>query len=243
MFAVVTCICVGMAYVAESARQRRITTDLGARAEWQFGRPVEVYEFTRRLEDSDMRRLATCHALKSVSLWRQRSITARGLDHLAQLKRLRFLDLTGTRADDTTLQHVSGLHELRSLHLVHCTCITDDGIAHLTSLVNLRELHIESDTGGRQRVTDRALPYIGRLRNLRHLSLTDTQVTDEGLPNLAVLKELEELDLALTRVSDSGLMTLTPLAKLRKLCLIGTEVTDVGARDFHQHSPNCRIVD
>ena len=62
---------------------------------------------------------------------------------LPRLRRLRYLDLTGTRATDHTISLISGMNELRQLRLGH-TFVSDECIADLAQLQQLDSLGIKS---------------------------------------------------------------------------------------------------
>lgn len=62
---------------------------------------------------------------------------------LPRLGRLRYLDLTGTRATDHTISLISGMNDLRQLRLGH-TFVSDECIADLAQLKQLDSLGIKS---------------------------------------------------------------------------------------------------
>ena len=149
-------------------------------------------------------------------------LTDTGLAHLARLKGLRALSLSGTRVTDAGLAHLSGSGTLLAPHL-SATNVTDSGMAHLATLAGVREL---SSNG--TRVTDAGRAHVAAMGSIRVLLLSDTRVSDAGLAQLAGRKSLRRLGLEDTKVSDAGLAHLAGMEGLAFLHLARTEVTDAG---------------
>ncbi len=162
-------------------------------------------------------------------------------------KKLRVLNLHGTKVTDTGLALIANLPSLEVLDIGYAL-ITDNGLELLTGLPKLKSLTIGGnkmtdvglsslrpakglttlDLSGMQRtdsglwfvtVTDAGLDSLASLTNLTSLNLRGAKITDAGLQKLAPLKKLEELDLSETRVSAKGLAALAALPNLRKLTL------------------------
>jgi internalin A len=124
-------------------------------------------------------------------------VTDEGLGAIKGWKKLRRLNLRGTKIGDTTLEHVSGLTALESLN-VSSALVTDTGLERLSSLPNLKELAI----GGNE-LGDAGLQSLRQLPGLTALDLSGRQGTDsnvwtismseKGLEALLTLKELREL--------------------------------------------------
>ena len=148
--------------------------------------------------------------------------------HLADLKALEQLELSGTRITDYGLEFLTELTNLRQLGLQD-TEITDIGVDCLKGLTKLEQLSLS-----RTQTTDAGLESLKGLTNLkavgssghthhRHrfgvaegsdeagaIDLEDTQVTDAGLIHLKDLTELTNparLDLTDTLVTHAGLRT------------------------------------
>lgn len=107
------------------------------------------------------------------------------LHHLAGLRGLTFLDLSGTRVTDAGLLHLQGLFNLEVLMLWD-TAITDEGLFLLRHLTSLRHLGL-----GNTAVTDAGLAHLFALHRLRVLQLWGTEVHGPGLSSLQGLKNLE----------------------------------------------------
>ena len=63
------------------------------------------------------------------------------LAHLAGLRNLESLELTGVKFTGEGLRWLSGLTELRTLRLVN-TAVTDESLGHLAPLKDLRDLNL-----------------------------------------------------------------------------------------------------
>ena len=111
-------------------------------------------------------------------------VTDAGLAHVAGLRKLKVLIMSGIKLTDSGLTHIAGLKELESLTLAN-THVTDEGLAHLTGLSRLLVLELH-----KMPVRDAGLAHVARLSQLQELSLRETQVTDAGLARLAVLDRL-----------------------------------------------------
>ena len=112
-------------------------------------------------------------------------ITDADLKCLDGLRRLRQLDLYGTRITDAGMQHVKGLSQLEGLYL-NGTRVTDVGLQSPKGLGHLQVLQV----GGTQ-VTDIGLKHLREMSQLQALDLAGTKVTDAGLENLEGLSQLQ----------------------------------------------------
>lgn len=92
-------------------------------------------------------------------------------------------------------------------------------------------VEIDLEYAGPQ-VVDRVLSSLGRLRNLRSLSLRNRALTDGDLAHLEELKDLEHLDLSWTSIGNDSLKHFLGLAQLKTLRLDGTLVTGAGFEEL-----------
>jgi Leucine-rich repeat (LRR) protein len=185
-------------------------------------------------------------------------------------KKLKRVNLRGTRVTDTTLAHLSHVRTLEALDVGFAE-ITDVGLDHLSALSNLRELAI-----GGNKLTDVGLAALRQLPGLTALSLSGSQRTDSGLwsvsltepglDTIVALSELRELRLdglpvsarwleklktlnhleRLTlqgcgRVGDDAVAVLTSWPSLRLLDLKATAVTEKGIADLRRAKPDAQI--
>jgi internalin A len=133
------------------------------------------------------------------------------MKELANLKKLRRIDLINTKLTDAALPTVAGFTEL--------TWLTLDGTT----------------------VTDAGVKQLAPLKNLHTLGLGHTKVTDAGLLHVLVFTKLNTLYLAGTAITDKGVRQLAELKELRSLDLTDTKVTEKGAEELQKLMPNCQI--
>ena len=98
---------------------------------------------------------------------------------------------------------------------------------------SIRELlekdpHIKKGNFRTMGITNRSMPYIGRMSNLTELDLSHTKITGDGLRHLSKLTKLDELNLSNISMDDSGLANIGALKKLKRLDLSNTQITDAG---------------
>jgi uncharacterized membrane protein/mono/diheme cytochrome c family protein len=92
------------------------------------------------------------------------------------------------------------------------------------------------------RVSDAALPALGKLRNLTRLDLSRTATTDAGVQALAGLPQLETVNLYGTKVTDAGLAPLATMPRLRRVYVWQTAVTPAGVEKMKATAPKLEIV-
>ena len=101
---------------------------------------------------------------------------------------------------------------------------SDELVADIARLRDVQHLSLTQT-----KITDQALHHLARLTKLKALSLGFNGITNASLEQLAPLDELIFLDLDVTEVTDDGLPALNELAKLYHLKLYGNPITDRGA--------------
>jgi hypothetical protein len=107
--------------------------------------------------------------------------------------------------------------------------LDDKGAAALQKATQIATLTVEDAS----KLTDRSMALIGRLTNLRELSLFQAGITNAGMAHLKGLKELRKLYLVeATKVFDSGVASLKGHAKLEELDLSETSITNLAAATF-----------
>ena len=74
------------------------------------------------------------------------------------------------------------------------------------------------------------------------LRLDDTTISDSDLVHIGKLRNVRWLSLNRTRITDDGLVHLHGLPKLIEVSLIGTAVTDNGIADLKKATPTLREV-
>jgi len=103
-------------------------------------------------------------------------ITDLGLAKLANLKKLRRLDVSGAKLTTAGIKALQGLPQLERLSLWNCTRLDDSAAEALAAIPSLANLDL-SYTG----ISDAGLKYLARLPRLDTLYLTDTKVTPEAV--------------------------------------------------------------
>ena len=187
-----------------------------------------------RITDRGMQQLKPAPGIVELNLYYAEQITDEGMSAIKGWKRLKRLNVRGTRITDSTLEHAASAPALESLDVGYAQ-VTDVGLDHLATLTNLKELSI-----GGNKITDAGLQALRYLTGLTHLDLTGMQRTDSGLWSvsltdlgigaIATLKELRQLKLDGLPVSGRSLERLKGLTKLELLSLQGcTRVADDAA--------------
>jgi len=134
-----------------------------------------------------------------------------GLRATSAVTRLKWLRFNGEKITDAGLRHLASLKELTLLDLSgHARDLRGSGFEALSGLDKLQTLDVSGsgldDEGARQ---------IGRLTSLERLSLRDTWISGNGLAALINLKQLKVLNLGHCRRLQSEDMV--PLGKLSEL--------------------------
>lgn len=178
-----------------------------------------------RITDRGLQQLKSAPSIVDLNLYYAEQITDEGLAAIKGWKRLRRLNVRGTRITDSTLEHAASVPTLEALDVGYAQ-VTDVGLDHLASLTNLRELSL-----GGNKVTDAGLQSLRYLSALTRLDLAGLQRTDSGLWSvsltdpgivaIATLKNLRFLRLDGLPVSGRSLERLKGLTKLERISLQG----------------------
>jgi Leucine-rich repeat (LRR) protein len=211
-----------------------------------------------------MSELRNLPGVTELNLYFAEYVTDEGIAAIKDWKKLRILNLHGTKVSDTALEHIAGISTLESLN-VGSTLMTDVGLERLTTLPNLKEL-----TMGGNELGDAGLQALRQMPGLTYLDLSGRQGTDKnvwtiamsetGLAAVLTLKNLKELRFACvsigvgiegTKLGEVSLLTVTPkwleemkaLPKLEKLKLQGCNRVDDQAVQTLIAMPNLHEVD
>ena len=199
------------------------------------------------ITDQGLQELKSLANVVDLSLRFAESVTDEGMASIKGWKKLRRLDIHGTKSSDTTLDHIAGIVTLEALN-AGSTMLTDSGLERLSPLVNLKELTI----GGNE-LGDAGLQALRQLPGLTYLDLSGRQGTDsnvwtismseKGLDAVLALTNLRELRFGCTslgvgiegtRFATVSMMPITPrwiermktFTKLERLKLQGCEKVD-----------------
>lgn len=156
---------------------------------------VIVHE--QRIGDGDLSNLADLKELRELIL-DEGQPTARGIELLAHLPKLRHLRLRHTTIEDDAAIQIAKLKSLRILNLPQSS-LSDRGLESLASLPNLELLRI--DGAG---LTLAGLESLEGHPTLRFLHLINASVGDDGLETLAQVPHLESLYLDGATISNEA---------------------------------------
>jgi internalin A len=207
------------------------------------------------ITDQGMSELRSLPGITELNLYFAEYVTDEGIAAIKDWKKLRTLNLHGTKVSDTALESLN----------VGSTLMTDVGLERLTTLPNLKEL-----TMGGNELGDAGLQALRQMPGLTYLDLSGRQGTDKnvwtiamsetGLAAVLTLKNLRELRFACvsigvgiegTKLGEVSLLTVTPkwleemkaLPKLEKLKLQGCNRVDDQAVSTLIAMPNLHEVD
>ncbi len=154
------------------------------------------------ITDEGMQEIKTLGGITELNLYFAQYVTDEGVAAIKDWKKLKRLNLQGTKAGDSALEHIAGITTLESLNL-GSTLMTDVGLERLTSLPNLKEL-----TMGGNELGDAGLQALRQMPGLTYLDLSGRQGNDKnvwtiamsnlGLRAVLTLKNLRELRFACT---------------------------------------------
>ena len=206
------------------------------------------------ITDQGMQEIKGLKGIVDLDLYFAEYVTDEGVAAIKDWKKLKRLNLHGTKASDTSLDHVSGISTLESLN-VGSVMLTDVGLERLTILPNLKEL-----TMGGNELGDAGLQALRQMPTLTYLDLSGRQGTDSnvwaismsdvGLDAILTLKNLRELRFGCTSIgvgiegtkfAEVSMMSVTPiwlekmkaLPKLEKLRLQGCDrINDDSIKDL-----------
>jgi len=164
------------------------------------------------ITDGGMQEIKNLRGVTDLNLYFAEYVTDEGVAAIKDWKRLKHLNLHGTKAGDTALEHIAGLTLLESLD-VGSTLMTDVGLERLTSLTNLRTL-----TMGGNELGDAGMQALRQMPNLTYLDLSGRQGNDKNVWSIAM--------------SNTGLQAVLTLRNLRELrfSCVSTSVGIEGAR-------------
>ena len=145
--------------------------------------------------------------LKKTAFEKKRFSSA-GIQKLASLRNLEYLDLYANAISDETLDHLKPFPKLKHLDL-SLTTVTDKGLEKLEPFETLQSLTLLYSEGfAGPTITNAGLKPLARIQQLEQLNLVGAKITDAGIDNLKSLKNLKRLTLVGTRISKDGVKRL-----------------------------------
>ena len=148
--------------------------------------------------DGGLQEIKNLRGITDFDLYFAEYITDEGVAAIKDWKRLKRLNLHGTKAGDTALEHIAGLPLLESLD-VGSTLMTDVGLERLTSLTNLRAL-----TMGGNELGDAGMQALRQMPNLTYLDLSGRQGTDKNIWSIATANTRQQAVLTLKSLHRRG---------------------------------------
>lgn len=136
------------------------------------------YQFTEFV-DNELFGVLRRFPFLRILLLRGTNVDEEGLQHLAALKQLNFLDLGNAKGiTDRAAELAARCHGLTTLFL-DGTLVTDNGLRFLATLPNVTQLYLD-----RTAVSDSGLECLRHVKSLTALWLRDTPVTEAGVERL-----------------------------------------------------------
>ncbi|RPI81446.1 MAG: hypothetical protein EHM42_10590, partial [Planctomycetaceae bacterium] len=113
---------------------------------------------------------------------------------------------------------------LETLHLSNSDQVTDEGLKSIGKMTNLKSLTLRG-----LKISDAGLAHLDGLNQLTYLEITGApRVTDSGVDRFSKCSELDWVELGGTSIGDKTIAWIGRLKRLRKLFIRGTAVTDAG---------------
>ncbi len=169
-----------------------------------------------RITDQASESLKKFTKLNSLVLFRCSNFTSQGLLALKglPLNRLTLRALPGV--DDAGMAFFGDVPKLRRLYLQELPSVSDVGLTQLANLKDLEVLDIWAIP-----MSNKSLETIGKLENLRELSIRTTDITDAAIDPILALPKLQRLTLKdNAKITESGKQKLRDnAAKFAKLDL------------------------
>ncbi|MBL8851892.1 MAG: hypothetical protein JNG89_19625 [Planctomycetaceae bacterium] len=168
--------------------------------------------------DAGLAALQSFPNLKSLGLQRCNLVTDAGLSHLESVPNLERLYLLYTLIGNDGMEHVAKLKKLKVLDL-RGSKVSNAGLEKLREHPALVDIKLRASS-----IDDEALPILASIKQLRSIEAEDTTIVGTELGQLATLTDLQKLNLWRSYVDESSFAPLSVLTKLRDLRLRGTAV-------------------
>ena len=152
---------------------------------------------------------------------------------ISRLKRLRILNLSGTKISDSSLPAMAqiGLTDLQ----LNDTAVTSDSLPSISKLRQLTSLDLS-----RTKISDRNLEKLEELEELRELRLNQTDISGQALDAISMIPRLEVLELNYCNVEELALFKLKN-SKLKRLSVDRISFDKFGMSPIQKSMPSCQI--
>ncbi len=162
-------------------------------------------------------------------------ITDVGLNELEKLENLEVLNISSTSITGAGFERFKGHKHLRSV-IAQRSQLKDDALKYLLgSPIEVLEI----DMSG---VTDMGMVHIGKMKNLKRLSMGFSNISDFGIRKLGVMKNLEYVNARnCGGISNLLFEKLKTCKNLKYVCVTGTGVTPAACVIMKKLIPGCEI--
>lgn len=155
-----------------------------------------------RMTDEGLKHFAAMNRLESLVL-EGSQFTDNGVEHLEGCLQLRALQLRLPQMTDQGLQKIQGLSRRLRILQIGGSRVSDAGLAQLAELQSLEQLGLNNLA-----ISDDGLKQLQGLKTLYVLNLSRTPISDAGLVHLRGLANLRDLVLSESRVTQAGVADL-----------------------------------
>jgi serine/threonine-protein kinase len=158
---------------------------------------------------------------------------------LSGLHELAILSAGKAGLDEGCLRNIANFKELTKLFISFNPNVNDDAIAALErGRVPLTRLDVTA-TG----ITDRGVLTISQMPYIADLRMGQVHVSDKCLPYLTRMPELRMLDLSDNpQITDQGLRTFKPVHLLKLRLCASPQISAQALADFKRNNPDCFVV-
>jgi Leucine-rich repeat (LRR) protein len=167
-------------------------------------------------------------------------ITDAGIEHIAQLKKLRKIRLSKTTISNAAGTKLAKIPTLQDID-VSQTEFGDAGLESLKPLAKIKRLNLYLT-----KVTDAGTAKFKDFNSAKiitWLNLDLCQITDNGTKYLIEIENLEWLHLGGTDITNASLDNMTKFKKLNTIIVTKTSITKSAAEKLRKNMPNCKILD
>ena len=159
-------------------------------------------------------------------------VTAKALEGFKGNVKLSGLSVAGTKLTAEHVAALKALTQVRSLDLSETGYVPTDA-------ADWQHIHYLTIRGAK--LTPETAKALGGLKELRSLSLRDSNLNDETVKELLGLKKLSTLDLTGTKLTNDGAMALKELNQVAWMYLSKTAVNSEGYKRLKPHLQNTHL--
>ena len=185
---------------------------------------LRILMLPEHADDSTLEDLANLEHLEVLDLTRCYKVTPKGLNRLANLKRLHAFIPPRVARDRAAAEWYEKIQNFKNLQVLHDVTLKDENLERVTTLRKLSALKMSQ-------ITDASFERLASLESLVSLDADGGKISGSGL---AKLKHLRTLILRGTELSDEGFRELAKLKGLQTLCLEGPKLTVNGFRSISE---------